>query len=378
MNNHAQSIELLKTLIRFGSVSSSSNVAITDFVSQTLQHLGFSCHHCDYIDHAGVAKANLIASRGIGDGGVVYCCHTDVVPADQWSGPGCPFDPVVENDRIYGRGSCDMKGSLVAMIAAIGQIDAQTQTAPIHVICTADEERAFVGAKQLVANSPVFRALVASQPLAIIGEPTRGEIIHAHKGIVSFRITSRGRAAHSSTRDGVNANIAMVPMIAELLRLCELTETDQRYWDTRFDPPTLTWNFGFSDRCDTTNIVPERCEAWVLFRPMPTVDGSDLISAAADKAASLGLAFRIEEGGGHVWIDPDDPAILEMCEIAGQSRAKTVCYGTDGGEFTELKRMVVCGPGDIAQAHTSDEYLAIDGLSAGIDLYARVLQRYTC
>lgn len=376
MTQAFDSVSLLQSLIRFPSVSSTSNVAVTEAIEKVLSSLGFTLARCDYFDVNGVVKANLIASRGEGPGGLAYFCHTDVVPADEWSGPGAAFKPTIVDDRIYGRGSCDMKGSLVAMIAAISQIDAKSQTAPIHVICTADEEVAFVGAKHLVAHSPHYRELVQAQPLAIIGEPTGCDVVHAHKGIFVFRVISRGRAAHSSTREGINANHAMVPMLNELLRLYQLSETDRSLQDDRFDPPTLSWNFGVSDRARASNIVPAQSVAWVSLRTMPSIDGETLVAAVAAKAKELGLEFRREKGGGVVWIDPESPVIREMCEVADCEHAKTVCYGTDGGEFTELKNMVICGPGDIAQAHTSDEFLTLEQLARGTEIYARAIRRW--
>ncbi len=371
-------IEMLQSLIRFPSVSSASNVEVTEHIAKLLDSMGFSIHRSDYQDHNGIAKANLIASRGDGTGGLAYFCHTDVVPADDWDGPGGAFEPILIRDRLYGRGSCDMKGSLVSMLEAVSRIDVREQKAPLHIVSTADEEIAFVGAKHLVAHCPAYRRLVHSQPVAIIGEPTKCEVVHAHKGIFVFRIISRGRAAHSSTRDGLNANLAMVPMLVELLRLHSLSETDPKLQDTRFDPPTLSWNFGFSDHSKASNITPAMSEAWVSLRTMPTINGESLVAAASAKAAELGLEFRREKGGGYVWIEPDAPTITAMCEVAQCSGPKTVCYGTDGGEFNELKRLVVCGPGDIAQAHTSDEFITIDQLYRGIDLYGRAIRRWCC
>src|SRR5690606_30467252 len=177
-------LPLLLSLLRFDSVSSRSNVDVTDFVAGTLLRLGFELERCDYTDPRGVTKSNVIATRwptSVGDaedgrlaggtgarGGVAYFAHTDVVPAVGWSGPGKPFEPVVQENRVYGRGSCDMKGSLTAMIVAASRIDPRQQTAPITIVCTADEEVGFEGAKHLVAHSRTYRHLVERQPLAII------------------------------------------------------------------------------------------------------------------------------------------------------------------------------------------------------------------
>lgn len=381
-------LPLLLSLLRFDSVSARSNVAVTDFVAATLLRLGFELERCDYTDSRGVTKSNLLATRwphGDGDaaddrpagecGGVAYFAHTDVVPADGWTGPGKPFEPVVQENHVYGRGSCDMKGSLVAMITAASRIDPRQQTAPLTIACTADEEVGFEGAKHVVNHSRTYRRLVERQPLTIIGEPTRCEVVHAHKGIESFNITSLGRAAHSSSREGLNANLAMVPMLVELLRLHERCESDLRLQDQRFDPPTLSWNFGVSDHATAVNVTPARSVAWVSFRTMPEVRGEALIAAAQAKAQELGLKFQRGHQGPPMWIDPDSDAVRLMCELSGTETAQTVCYATDGGEFSELEKRVVCGPGDIAQAHTSDEWLDLDQLNRGIELYHRVLQR---
>lgn len=403
-------LSLLESLIGFPTVSSSSNAAITDYLSDELAALGFQLHRSDYRDERGVTKSNLVAVRdppgwrSLSDGGpapaggpdpavgdpaagnlaavrdgalgVAYFAHTDVVPADSWSGPGEAFSATVTDDRVYGRGSCDMKGSLVAMIAAVSMIDPAQQIAPLRIVCTADEEIGFAGARQLVAHSAEYRQMVREQPLAIIGEPTRCRVIHAHKGIRGYRLTSLGRAAHSSSRDGLNANLAMVPMLGEIVRQHQLSESEPIYRNDRFDPPTITLNFGVSDHCRTLNITPERSDAWVSIRTMPAVDTSSLVAALESKAAELGIRFTLDKGGPPMWVDPDHPAIVAVCRLVGQAEAETVCYATDGGELGELKNRLVCGPGDIAQAHTSDEWLGRDQLQQGIELYHRILQRW--
>lgn len=381
MSSLEKTIESLGRLIGYPTVSSTSNTAISAVVSEELESLGFQVEQADYIDAAGQQKTNVLArrdpvGRGSAQGGLAYFCHTDVVPAADWTGPGGdPFAAVVQADRVYGRGACDMKGSLAVMLSAVAALSPGDQTAPLWIVATADEEVGFAGAKQLVGNSPGYRQLVAAQPLAIIGEPTRLAVVHAHKGIVGFRITSQGRAAHSSTTAGINANEAMVPMLVELLELAQLTRDDPRYWDARFDPPVLSWNFGVSDRADAVNVTPRQSVAWFSMRPMPSVDGEDLVARAQRKAATLGLQFERIEGGQPVWCDPDAACIQAMCELAGGG-PQTVCYGTDGGEFAELSQRLVCGPGDIAQAHTSDEWIELDQIRRGIDLYTRAIVRW--
>ena len=157
-----------------------------------------------------------------------------------------------------------------------------------------------------------------------------------------------------------------------MLEISETTKSDPQYADERFDPPTLSWNFGVSDGCSAINITPEKSKAWLSLRTMPEIDGEDLLRQLIDLAVSLGLEVHRYAGGRPVWMEPDAQCIVDLCKIA-ESAPRTVCFGTDGGEFSELKQMAVWGPGDIAQAHTTDEWLSVDQLSRGIELYARAI-----
>ena len=381
----------LHQLIAFPSVSSTSNVAVTDWVSETVQYLGFSVARTEYTDGDGKCKANLVAKRApVGDhasadkatspGGLAYFCHTDVVPANRWIGPhegSEPFTAVDVNQRVYGRGACDMKGSLAAMLSAAARVKRDEQTRPLWLVCTADEEVGFEGAKHLVEHCDAYRELVQAQPTAIIGEPTELDVVYAHKGIRGFKVISRGLAGHSATRIGINANEAMVPMLVKLAELCERTRADKTLHDDRFDPPYLSWNFGFSDHSDVVNITPARSDAWVCIRPMPGIDGESLFAEVQRLADELGLEFVPFGGCGPLWTEPDTDAVTEMQRIAGGDR-KTVCYATDGGVFQELQHRVVIGPGSIEQAHTVDEWISLEQLDRGIQVYERAVRRWCC
>ena len=384
------SIEILRQLIAFPSVSSVSNQGPSDWVSEYLESFDFQIEQTKYQDEFGIQKVNVVAVRKprkpghhrSGNqnraNGLAYFCHTDVVPPGDWSGPGGdPFVAVTQEQRIYGRGACDMKGSLAAILTAIDGHDAARQTSPLWVVCTADEEIGFQGAQHLIEHSEGYREIVAAQPLAIIGEPTAMTVVHAHKGIYGFEVTSHGRAAHSSTTDGINANVAMVPMLQTILELGELTENDPQYRDLRFDPPTLSWNFGIRQAGTACNITPERSVAWVTLRPMPTIDGRDLVDIAKARAQSLGLEFKLVPGGQPLWVDRGAECVQQLCELTGK-QPQTVCFGTDGGEFSALQHRIVWGPGSIQQAHTADEWIQQDQLASGIELYGAAVRKWCC
>jgi acetylornithine deacetylase len=370
----------LRRWIAFDSTSDRSNDAINEDIAGVLTTLGFEVAWDRFVDAAGVPKSNLIARRGprssTSKPGLAYFCHTDVVPTGQWTGPGGnPFAPVSQEGRIYGRGACDMKGSLAAIVAAASSIEESENTAPLWIVCTADEEIGFEGAKHMVAHSPHYREIATQNPISIIGEPTEMKVVHAHKGIHVYKMTSLGRAAHSSTDDGVNANDAMISVLVKLQKIGKRTRSDRTLQNSNFDPPHLSWNYGVSDFMTVNNITPERCVAWLSCRSMPGVDHEQLIDEVRKSAEQSGVGFEFLHGGSSVWIDPKSNHIRDLVNLVG-SPAETVCYGTDGGEFKELRQRVVLGPGSIEQAHTSDEWISIDQLERGIEVYRQMILNY--
>ncbi|MEM8910971.1 MAG: M20 family metallopeptidase [Planctomycetota bacterium] len=383
-----KALDRLKHLISFNSTSDRCNGSITDYVADELAQLGFQVERSQYFDDQRVIKHNLVARRdpprayGVARG-IAYFAHTDVVPAGTWRGPGGdPFDAVVNDGRLYGRGACDMKGSLATMLTALDLVPVTKQTAPIWVTCTADEETHLRGAKQLVAAGEAYRDLAQQDPIALIGEPTRLEVVHGHKGIIGVEFQSVGRAAHSSTSDGINANVAMVPMLQTLLEWHDRCEQDESLQDSAFDPPTLNWNFGFHDDAKAVNVVPDRSTAWLTLRPMPTVDGSEILETLRERADELGLEMDTMVGCGPLWTDPDDPVVQDFASVVSPYNAdghpKTVGYATDGAVFDELRHRIICGPGDIAQAHTDAEFIELEQLDLGIRCYRDVLARFAC
>lgn len=191
-----------------------------------------------------------------------------------------------------------------------------------------------------------------------------------------MRIVSQGQAAHSSSADGLNANLAMIPFLAEMKALHDETERNPAWHDTRFDPPTLSWNIGVNDGNRAINVKAARSVCTVYFRPMPGMQVEPLVERVQQAAAANGLSFDIFFREPPFLIADDAPVVRDMLTLTGNARSKTVCFGTDAAVFRELNRIVVCGPGDIAQAHTKDEWISLDQLNRGTDLYARAIQHW--
>lgn len=372
-----RSLHYLTQLIQFPSVSTDSNVRVTDQVQQWLGELDFELERVDYTDENGVAKSNIVGRKGPAGCGLAYFGHTDVVPVHSWSHAASgPWQPQVTSDKVYGRGSCDMKGSVACMLAAAEATKNETLKAPLYVIATADEEVGMYGARMLVERSKIYREIVANQSRAIIGEPTELDVVHAHKGGRAMTVTSVGRAAHSSTGLGRNANMAMVPFLVGIKQIHDEMESDKRWRDERFSPSSPTMNIVIRDTNNAINITSPKSECIVYFRPMPGQDADEAVDRIRQLAETQSLKFELMFAGSPLFTDPKSHFIQELLPLTDRTASRTVAYGTDGAVFTELKNIVVLGPGSISQAHTDDEWIELDQLQKGTALYERLVRHW--
>lgn len=365
-------------LVEFDSVSSRSNNAVSDFIEEQLKRFGCDVERVHYEDENGIAKSNVIGKLGQGSGGLAYFGHTDVVPADDWVfDDHGPFQPTVKEGRLYGRGSCDMKGSVACMLAAMEQVAAKDLRHPVYITCTADEEIGYGGAREVAGRSEVFREMVVGEARGIVGEPTMLEVVHGHKGTYGIVVTSHGEAAHSSTRAGKNANLAMIPFLQEMKAIHDESETNPEWQNGDFDPPTISWNIGINDHTHAINIKPPQSVCTVYFRPMPGQEPDQLVQRARQAAESCGLDFQVPRTALPMYVDPKSPYVLEVLELANRDQSQTVSYGTDGCIFHEMKNLVVLGPGSIEKAHTADEWIALEQLEKGTELYRKLIDRWS-
>ena len=368
-----QTADHARELVGRASPSRLSNAEVSAYVEQTLQSLDFETERVEYDDENGVRKVNVLGKKGPGRAGLTFFGHTDTVPADNWA-EGDPFKPFVRDGRLYGRGSCDMKGPVACMLAAAACFKRSELTRPVFIVCTADEEIGYGGATSVVARSQLFREMKAGK--GIIGEPTKLEVVHAHKGAIGFHAISHGRAAHSSTGLGINANLAIIPFLAEMKKIHDELMSDPKYRNEEFDPPVPGWNIGINDGNTAVNITAPRSVATVYARPMPGTDSDALILRVRAAAEQYGLELSIKCNGRPMYTDPKSEFVQQVLAVAGRTKPRTVPYGTDGITFGPHLPLVVCGPGDIAQAHTVDEWIELDQLERGTALYVKLIQRF--
>lgn len=373
-----RSRELLSELVSFPSVSSTSNVAVSEWVQNHLQRLGFETEWVDYVDANGERKACVSGQKGSGAGrGLAYFCHTDVVPVTSWSHTNSgPWELKELNDRLYGRGSCDMKGSLACMLAAAEAVGSEALSEPLTIVCTADEEVFLRGARHWVDHSAVYKDLVARQSRGIIGEPTLLEVVHAHKGGRAIKVTSKGIAAHSSTNEGINANFAMIPFLHDMHQLCQRIDGNEAYTDDRYDPPTINLNLGINDHTYAVNITPGQSICTIYFRTMPRIDAESIVAEIKASANKHGLELAIMFSGEPLFSDANSEFISQLLETSGTQKSHTVSYGTDGSCLTGLKDLAVFGPGSIAQAHKDDEWISLEQLELGEAMFGKLIKRW--
>lgn len=325
-------------------------------------------------------RDNLIARYDAPEPGrtLLYDVHQDTVPVEGMTVP--PFEPHVENGRLYGRGACDVKGSLAAMLVAIERLvrERPRGSASVRLACTVDEEFTHTGSSHLAAGP------WAQADLAIVAEPTRLDLVTTHKGAVRWKIRTRGVACHSSSPNaGRNAIYAMARVIAALED--HARELGQSTADAILGPPSLS--VGRIEGGQSVNIVPDGCEIEIDRRVIPGESGAGCPARVeAFLRERLGSLDGIETLPYWVNMPPLVPRVGADCleAIGATIRAVTgrspavggVPFGTDAGPLNESGvPCLVLGPGDIAQAHTKDEWIELREVHEAAEVFYRLALR---
>ncbi|MFI4877107.1 MAG: M20 family metallopeptidase [Blastopirellula sp. JB062] len=389
-------VSLLQELIRIPSVNPMGRdvqgeiyleVRLTSFLEQLAASWGYSCER----QHVAPQRENLlIATKDLAqlppDRPILMLeAHQDTVPVDGMS--ISPFDPQIRAGRIYGRGSCDIKGGMAAMLTAISRFrDLPEEDRPAVVMALAvNEEHGFTGAKRLIRDWSSGESRLLNRPPAaiLVAEPTQLDVVVAHKGVVRWKCHAEGIAAHSSTPQiGANAIYRMSPIIAAFERHADALPGSS---SPLVGGPSLS--VGIISGGVSVNTVPDRCTIEIDRRLAP--------GDSPDAAQQAAIEYVAQELGDPDWISHDAPFIispglapdhnqslaqslietLRQCGV--ESKAIGVPYGTDGAILSqEGVPTVVCGPGDIAQAHTHDEWLAIDQLEKSVECYEAYCRRF--
>lgn len=376
METLASTREILSQLVAFPTVSSDSNLELITYAADLLSDAGATISLSR--DETGT-KANLFATLGpSGDGGIVLSGHTDVVPAnpDEWSSD--PFTLTERDGRLYGRGTCDMKGFIAAALAMVPRFSDADVQRPLHFALTYDEEVGCFGARALVKE---LSAAGIRPSVAIIGEPTEMGVIEGHKGCCEYTTEFSGLEGHGSQPDrGVNAIEYASRYISRMLDLGERMK--QRAPATsRFDPPWTTLQVGRIEGGTARNVIAGNCTVEWEMRPINLADAGYAKSELADYVArELMPSMRaisptceiITRTVGEVeglQVLEESEARNIVSELTGCRHADVVPFGTEAGLFQSAGiSSIICGPGSIQQAHKPDEFIAIDQLAACLEM----------
>ncbi|RIY02625.1 acetylornithine deacetylase [Aureimonas flava] len=305
-------------------------------------------------------RANLFATIGPADvPGIVLSGHTDVVPAGEEGWRSDPFVLRAEGERLYGRGTTDMKGFLACALAAVPALARLDLARPLHLAFSYDEEAGCRGVPHMIAALP---GLCAPPTGVVVGEPSGLRGVLAHKGKAAARLEVRGRAGHSSRPDlGRNAIHAMTGVLAEAVAHGRALEAGPL--DARFEPPWSSLQVGLVSGGRALNVVPDLCTAEIEARAVAGVSPRALLEPVRARLTALegegfGVAWRELSAYPALGLEPGSALAALVAELTGHAAVPAVSYGTEAGLFQEAGLdAIVCGPGDIARAHRPDEYV---------------------
>jgi acetylornithine deacetylase len=357
-------------LVRFNTVSRESNLPLIEHIADHLRTLGVPVRLT--FDEAR-RKANLFATIGEGKpDGVILSGHTDTVP---WDGQAWTVDPLgaaLRDDKLYGRGSADMKGFIGLVVAQTARYLAADAPFAIHYAFSFDEETGCHGVRHLIAD---LKDANLAPRHCLIGEPTGMLPAVAHKGVYRWRCCVKGKPAHSSlTPSAVNAIEAGARLVTQIAGMSDQWRERGPYHEG-FDVPYTTACVGVIEGGIADNVVPEDCAFNYEFRNLPGQDAHAMQRRVLDSAAALeGPMKAVDAGTGFRFeticevpdflARPDEPALALAQRLADTRETTLVAFGTEAGLFHRAGvSTVVCGPGFIAQAHQPDEFVSLDQLA---------------
>ncbi len=365
--------EILLDLISIPSVSTLSNRPVIEYALEYLDPASWTIRLYESQPAGGLPKINLVATtlpvNQVPE--LTLVCHTDTVPFD----PGWTeaTRPVERDGKIYGRGSCDVKGFLACILAAVGRIDVQNLARPLSIVLSADEEIGCLGAKYLAKQGAVQSRYM------IVGEPTGLRAAYASKGYALAEIVVRGKEAHSAYPDRGRSAIRDAARILKRLDVVASRLAAER--NPAFDPPYTTLNVGLIQGGSAKNIIPGECRITVEWRPVPGPDPSDAAAWIEEELAK----FSREIPGFHAEMNiqrldaPFQPKLTRHLEkLVGSYTGRpttTISFGTEAGHLGAGSfETVVFGPGDMTVAHKNGEFVPVKELLECVNCLVKTIE----
>ena len=369
---YENSIKILTNLIAFKTISGENNSPLIDYCDNILNSLGAESFRTYDNEKKRVNLFSTLKSKnGNGKKPIILSGHTDVVPVSKgWSSD--PFLATIKNDKLYGRGSCDMKGFIACVLAYAPIFSSANLDRDIHFSFTFDEETACIGAPILIKE---LKNRGITNGICIVGEPTNMKIIDSHKGCYEYTTYFEGLAGHSSQpQKGVSAVEYAARYVNKLVELRKkLKEREPK--NSIFDPPYSTLQVGGIFGGIAHNVIADKCHVNWETRPVIKEDAI-FLNSEIDKYTNETLLPEMKKVHPNSSIKKEIIGEIigfnrleksEACEfvssITGDNSREVVSFGTEAGLFQEIGiSTVVCGPGSIDQAHKIDEFIQLDEL----------------
>ncbi|WP_187428706.1 Acetylornithine deacetylase [Roseobacter fucihabitans] len=384
MNERLDPVSIMRKLVSFPTVSRDTNLPLIDWVESYLAGHGIQSHR--YADPQE-PKAALFAHVGPWEeGALVLSGHTDVVPVDGQLWDTDPFEVVERSGKYFGRGTCDMKGFDALAIWALVEAHHTGIKRPLQIALSFDEEVGCTGAPPMIA---AMQGVLPKGSAVIVGEPSSMRAVSGHKGGTGFDTHVRGFEVHSSLMDrGVNA----IMYGAKLIEWAnEMNAQNQAAVPSNlaamFDPPYTTLHVGTIEGGTAHNITAKDCRFAMAFRVVPGEDKAEwearyrarvqqveamMQSVVPETSIEVTPRFDVEA------LRPEREGQAESLvrRLTGDNASHVVSYGTEAGQFQQAGySAVICGPGDIAQAHQPNEFIAVTEFEAGHEFMRKLIDR---
>ena len=375
--------EMMEKLISFPSVSNVSNLPIIDFIEEYLNSHGVECHR---VYNPAGDKANLYANAGPAvDGGVILSGHTDVVPVVGQDWDTDPFKVVEKDGKLYGRGTCDMKGFDAIALTAVPKALKRGIKRPIQIAMSYDEEVGCIGAPFMAAE---MAKLMPKASAAIIGEPSMMKAVSGHKGGLGIKTHVRGFEVHSSLQ---HIGVSAIHEAAKLIEWANQMNIQNELLDrseatSMFTPPWTTVHVGTIEGGTANNITAKDGHFVMGFRGIPNERATDWKQAYESKVREVEAARKKINPDSFIKLDaahdvpglrPEDDGAAEALvrKLTGDNGQHVVSYGTEAGQFqAEGYSSIICGPGDIAQAHQKNEFITLEQFAAGENFMDQLIE----
>ena len=378
--------EMLDKLVSFKTVSLDSNLEMIKFIQDYLNSYGIDSH---LVFNNLKTKANLYAQIGPNvEGGILLSGHTDVVPIEGQSWTSDPFRLIEKNGRLYGRGSCDMKGFNALILAAIPTMMKVKLQKPIQIAFSYDEEVGCLGAPAMINK---IRVTLPKAAAVIVGEPTMMNTVNGHKTSIGLKTHVRGFEVHSSLmHNGVSAVMnagKLVSWVSEQTEKNKAMEIQEE--NRKFEPPFTTLHVGVINGGTAGNITAKDCRFSLDIRCLPSESSKAWVNKYEEYAKIVEAQMQTTNTTSYINIEkahfvpglkPEVNGFAEALvrQITRQNNTEMVSYGTEAGQFQEAGySTIICGPGSIKQAHQANEYMDASQLKKG-ELFISELIKSVC